>query len=131
MPSGNRVAGGDFVSLFTLMTPIVLGPTLDQIQAVIFSPSCAGCHSGNGSTSGIDDMDLRDADASFNTLVNVTSAQDANFARVEPGQPANSYLVQKLQGIASVGNVMPPGGGLSADEIMAVEDWITNGALRN
>lgn len=131
VPSGNGIAGGDFVSLFTLTTPIVLGPTLDQIQAVIFGPMCSICHSGTGSTSGIMDMDLRDADASHATLVNVTSAQDSNFTRVLPGQSANSYLVHKLQGVATVGGQMPPGTPLTAAQIAAIEQWINDGALRN
>ena len=76
-------------------------------------------------------MDLRNADAAFNTLVNVTSAQDSNFTRVIPGQPANSYLVHKLQGVATQGGIMPPTGMLPAAEITAIEDWITAGALRN
>jgi hypothetical protein len=127
---GDGAAGGDFVSDFTITTPIVLGPTLDQIQAIIFTPVCSSCHSGAGSTSGIPDMDLTNADAAFNTLVNVQSVQDGNFVRVLPGQPANSYLVQKMQGIAAVGGVMPPTGMLGAAELTAVEQWITNGALR-
>ena len=45
-------------------------------------------------------------------------------------QPANSYLVHKLQGVATVGGFMPPTGMLTAVEIAAVEQWITDGALR-
>jgi hypothetical protein len=110
----------------------VLGPTLDQIQAIIFTPVCSSCHSGAGSTSGIADLDLTNADATFNTLVNVQSVQDVNFVRVLPGQPANSYLVQKIQGIAAFGGVMPPlpAAMLGAAEITAIEQWITAGALR-
>ncbi len=129
LPSGNGVAGGDFVSLFSVTTPIVIGPTLDQIQAVVFGPKCSSCHSGNGSTSGINDMDLRNAASSLATLVNVTSAQDSNFTRVIPGDPANSYVVHKLQGVATVGGAMPPTGMLPAAEISAIEQWITDGAL--
>ena len=129
-PSGDGTAGGDFVAQFTLTTPIVLGPTLDQIQAIIFTPRCSGCHSGAGSTSGIPDMDLTNADAAFMTLVNVQSFQDGNFVRVVPDQPDNSYLVHKLEGSATVGGVMPPTGMLGAAEITAVRDWIAAGALR-
>jgi hypothetical protein len=44
-PSGNNTAGGDFVVQFTLATQVAV-PTLDEIQAAIFTPSCAtnGCH---------------------------------------------------------------------------------------
>ena len=129
-PSGNGTAGGNFLAQFTLTTPIVLGPTLNQIQAIIFTPRCSSCHSGAGSTSGIQNMDLRNADAAFMTLVNVLSVEDGNFVRVLPGQPNNSYLVHKLQGVATVGGVMPPTGMLGAPEIAAVQQWITDGALR-
>ncbi|MBT8068646.1 MAG: Ig-like domain-containing protein [Gammaproteobacteria bacterium] len=131
-PSGNGIAGGDFLSQFTITTPVVLGPTLDQIQAVIFAPRCASCHAGAGSISGIANMDLRNADAAFNTLVNVTSAQDGNFVRVVPTQPDDSYLVHKVEGVATVGGIMPPppAAPLSAAEIAAIRQWITDGALR-
>jgi hypothetical protein len=130
LPSGDGTAGGDFITEFSLNTPIVLGPTLDQIQAIVFGPKCSSCHSGAGSLSGIQNMDLRNADAAFNTLVDVISSQNINFDRVEPTQPANSYLVHKIQGIASGGGIMPPTGMLPAAEIAAIEQWITAGALR-
>jgi hypothetical protein len=131
-PSGNGTAGGDFIVQFTITSPIVLGPTLDQIQAVIFAPRCSSCHAGAGSISGIPDMDLRNADASFSTLVDVTSFQDGNFVRVVPGQPNDSYLVHKLEGSATVGGIMPPAPALplNAAEIAAIRQWITDGALR-
>jgi len=129
-PSGDGTAGGDFLAQFTYTAPIVLGPTLDQIQAIIFGPVCASCHFGAGSTSGIPNMDLRDADASLATLFNVTSFQDSNFTRVIPFQPDNSYLVHKLEASATVGGVMPPTGMLGAAEIAAIRQWITDGALR-
>ena len=131
-PSGDGTAGGDFVVQFSITTPVMIGPTLDQIQAVVFSPRCASCHSGAGSTSGIPDMDLRNADAAFNTLVNVTSFQDGNFVRVVPGQPDDSYLVHKVEGNATVGGRMPPlpAAALDAAEISAIRQWITDGALR-
>jgi hypothetical protein len=74
-------------------------------------------------------MDLRNETSSLATLANVTSAQDSNFTRVIPGDPANSYVVHKLQGVATVGGSMPPTGMLPAAEIAAIEQWITDGAL--
>jgi hypothetical protein len=131
VPSGNGIAGGDFVSIFTVTTPIVIGPTLTEIQAIVFGPKCSSCHSGAGSTSGIQNMDLRNATASFNSIVNVASMQDGNFTRVLPFDSANSYLVRKLQGIATVPTIMPPTGMLPAAEIAAIEQWINDGALQN
>lgn len=130
LPSGDGAAGGDFVAQFMISTPVAAGTTLDEIQAAIFTPSCAGCHSATGNTGGITNLDLSNADASFMSLVNVPSEQEANFVRVLPGQPDDSYLVQKLQGTASAGGVMPPSGMLGGAEINAVRQWIMDGALR-
>lgn len=129
-PSGDGSAGGDFIAQFTISTPVVVGATLDEIQAAVFTPSCAGCHSATGNTGGITNLDLSNADASLMSLVNVPSEQDANFVRVLPGEPDNSYIVQKMQGNASAGGVMPPSGMLGTAEIDAVRLWISNGALR-
>ena len=125
-PSGNGTEGGDFVTRFTVAVP----SALDQIQASIFGPRCASCHSGAGSISGIPDMDLRNADAAFATLVDVTSFQDGNFIRVVPFQPDDSYLVHKLEGNATVGGFMPPTGMLPAADIALILQWITDGAER-
>jgi len=127
-PSGNGTAGGDFLTQFTLAVP----SALDLIQAQIFGPRCALCHSGAGSISLIPDLDLRNADASFATLVNQQAFQDNAFVRVVPFQPANSYLVHKVQGVATVGDVMPPppNNVLPAADIAMIEQWITDGATR-
>ena len=95
-PSGNGVAGGDFSAQFTITTPIVIGPTLDQIQAVIFTPSCtgAGCHSGGAPAEG---LNLSDAATSLAALVGVPSSQQAGVLRVAVGDPNASYLIQKLE----------------------------------
>ena len=63
-------------------------------------------------------------------LVNVPSTEVPSILRVEPGNPDDSYLVQKIEGTAAVGARMPLGGpNLSADEIAAIRQWITDGAL--
>lgn len=133
-PSGNDVAGGDFVTQFTISTPAVLGPTLPQIQAIVFGPSCgtAGCHSGGGANlPGV--MDLSSEQASFDNLVNVPALQVGGGAalRVTPGDPDMSYLIQKLEGNQMTGNQMPPGGALQQSVIDEIRSWITNGAPRN
>ncbi len=126
LPSGNGAAGGDFVSTFSYTAPIVLGPTLAQIQAIIFTPTCATstCHSGATPDAG---LDLTDGN-SFANLVNVPSTQNINFDLVEPGQPDNSYLIDKLEDTASAGNVMPPTGMLPQADIDFVRQWISDGA---
>jgi hypothetical protein len=132
-PSGNGVAGGDFVTQFTISTPVVLGPTLPQIQAIVFGPTCgtAGCHSGGGANlPGV--MDLSSEQASFDNLVNIPALQvgGGGAFRVVPGDPDNSYLIQKLEGNQMVGNQMPPSGPLQQSVIDEIRLWITTGALR-
>ena len=85
-PSGNGAAGGDFVVTFTVTTPVVIGPTLDQIQAVVFTPQCASCHTGAGAVLP-GSMNLSDADASHLNLVNIDSVNEPGIIRVVPGDP--------------------------------------------
>lgn len=134
-PSGNSAAGGDFVVTFTISTPIVLGPTLDQIQAVVFGPICSGCHTGPTGVALPAGMNLSDADASYDALVGpggvgVPSTQEPTIMRVLPGDPNNSYLIQKMEGNAATGNVMPPSGMLAPATIAEIRQWITDGAQR-
>jgi hypothetical protein len=132
-PSGNGVAGGDFAAQFTVMAPVVIGPTLDQIQAVIFTPSCAtaGCHNAGTQAGG---LSLADADSSYADLVGQFSnavGQDMSIL-VAPNDPDNSYLIMKLENEAGItGNRMPPAGApISQPNIDQIRLWITNGALR-
>ena len=132
-PSGNGVEGGDFAAQFTMMAPVVLGPTLDQIQAVIFTPSCAtaGCHNAGTQAAG---LSLANADTSFLELVGQFSNQvgQSTVMLVAPNDPDASYLIRKMEGAAGItGNRMPPSGAaIPQADINQVRLWITNGALR-
>ncbi len=126
--SGDGLAGGDFIAQFSISTPVVIGPTLDQIQTVVFTPTCAtvACHTGAGAAAG---LNLSDADTSFLELVGVPSSQNAAISRVAPFDPDNSYLIQKLEGNA--GTQMPLGlPALDPAVIAEIRQWITDGALR-
>jgi hypothetical protein len=129
-PTGNTVAGGDFVAQFIVQAPVVIGPTLDQIQTVVFTPTCAtvGCHTGAGAAGG---LNLSDADTSFLELVGVPSSANAAINRVTAGDPDNSYLIQKLEGNALPIMPPPPRQPLPATDILEIRNWITNGADRN
>lgn len=129
-PSGNTVAGGDFQAFFTISTPVVIGPTLPQIQAVVFTPSCAtaGCHTGGGAVLPTS-MDLSNETASRNNLVNITSIQDGAVLRVNPGNPDMSYLITKLEGAGATGGQMPLGRApLDPAVIAEIRQWIADGA---
>jgi hypothetical protein len=76
-------------------------------------------------------MDLTSADASFDSLVGVSSLQVPELSRVEAGDPDNSYLVQKLEGTADEGAQMPAGGPpLDQAVIDDIRQWIADGAER-
>jgi hypothetical protein len=125
-PSGDGTEGGDFEATFTVTTP-VSSATLVAIQANVFTPTCAtaGCHSGAGAQQG---LRLEDG-MSLANLVNVASAEVPALMRVAPGDPDNSYLVQKLEGTAAVGVQMPFGGpALDQALIDDIRQWISDGA---
>lgn len=127
-PSGDGAQGGDFVAEFVVSG---IQPTLDSIQAHVLTPICSSCHTGPASAILPPGMDLSSADASFASLVGVQSLEVPSLARVEPGDPDSSYLVQKIEGTATVGEQMPLGGEpLDATTIAAIREWIAAGAAR-
>jgi hypothetical protein len=102
-------------------------PTLPDIQANVFTPSCAlsFCH-GSGMTAG---LDLRDGN-SFASLVNKPSLVSPGWTRVVPFDANASFLICKLEGSAClVGSQMPLiGGPLAQDKIGVIRAWIGLGA---
>jgi len=104
---------------------VPLSADIKSIQANIFTPICSVCHVGGAAPEGL----RLDATDSFNLLVGVPSTEVPSLMRVKPGDPANSYIIQKLEGHAAVGAQMPLGGPyLSTDTIAFVRQWIANGA---
>ena len=132
-PSGNNAAGGDFAAQFMIATPVVIGPTLDEIQAAVFAPTCAtsACHSNGAQAAG---LSLADADTSFLELVGQFSNQNGQSAvlLVAPNDPDASYLIRKLENTAGItGSRMPMGGAaLPQTDINQIRQWISDGALR-
>ena len=100
--------------------------TLESIQENVFSAICTNCHVGAGAPEGL----RLEEGMSHAMLVNVPSGEVPTLLRVEPGNPDDSYLVQKIEGTASVGAQMPLGGpALSDEQVAAIRQWITDGAL--
>ncbi len=131
-PSGDDVAGGDFIATFSLSTPIS-GATLDDLQSNVFTPSCAfsGCHTGPAGGNLPAGIDLTNADASFANLVGIASLQEPALSRVAAGDPDNSYLVRKIEGTAMTGGQMPLGGGVLDQALIDdIRQWISDGANR-
>jgi hypothetical protein len=103
-----------------------LRPTYGSIQANVFAPICEQCHSGAGAPYGL----RLNAANSFALLVGVRSGQEPAYLRVSPGNPDNSYLIQKLEGTAGTGERMPAGlPRLPQADIDVIRQWIVNGAL--
>ena len=122
-PSGDGTEGGDFEAEFT-----VTSPTMDQIQATVFTPACSGCHNAGSPAGG---LDLSNADTSHLQLVGIMSSAQAGAIRVIPFDADNSYLIQKLDGAAGIaGGRMPLGAALPQPTIDMIRQWITNGAVR-
>ena len=108
--------------------PPPLAATFSSLQANVFTPSCAtaGCHNGAGAPQGL----LLDDANSYALLVNRPSGEVPALLRVAPGDPDNSYLVQKLEGTAAVGGQMPLNGqALAQSTINLVRQWISDGAV--
>ena len=73
-------------------------------------------------------MDLSEGE-SYGNIVNVASKEVPALMRIEPGDPDNSYLVQKIEGTAAVGGRMPLGGNmLPIATIALIRQWIDEGA---
>ena len=88
-------------------------PTFDDIEAKVFSSSCStrSCHSVEGGKGGL----VLTADKAYDQLVGVLASNTAAAAkgkkRVVPGDPDNSFLMQKLTGpAADEGDQMPDRG---------------------
>jgi hypothetical protein len=112
-------------------TPAV---SLAQIQNLVFTPLCSGCHNGSNPPSGaLPGSQNLTAGNSFGNLVNVTSREAPTLFRVKPGDPANSYLIRKLEGTAGIqGSRMPLDGPfLDQATIDLVKAWIAGGAQNN
>ncbi len=98
----------------------------NEIQSTVFSPICAECHGAGFASAGLN----LEEDSSFAAIVGVPSTQVSSLSRIEPGDPDNSYLVQKIEGTAAVGGRMPLGGPrLPQDRIDLIRQWVTDGAL--
>jgi hypothetical protein len=109
--------------------PPPLSADLQSIQENIFTPICSVCHAGGTAPEGL----RLDAADSFNLLVGVPSTEVPSLLRVKPGDPDNSYIIQKLEGHQAVGSQMPFGCPntqpcLTASTIAFIRQWITNGA---
>jgi hypothetical protein len=102
-------------------------PTLADVQARVFTPSCAfsTCHSGSAPAAGLD-LDLARRDA----MVHVRSPVHADSILIVPGDPDASYLYRKLaDDPPPLGDRMPIGSPLDPTRLALVRAWIAAGAI--
>jgi hypothetical protein len=136
---GMAAAGCD-ESLETVAGPTPnLTPSFSSIQRDIFEaadssgrPACSACHNPNGGAFRQVGLDLSTS-GSFDSLVGVPSREKPGLLRVAPGDPANSYLLHKLEGRTDIiGNRMPTRGPyLSEGQLAIIRRWIELGARRD
>jgi hypothetical protein len=116
-------SGDGFVGSGGVVGP--LEPNFNSIQANVFDQYCVHCHSGANAPARL----RLDAANSYANLVGVPSVE-TGVLRVAPGNANNSYIIQKLEGTASVGERMPAGlPALPAEDINIIRQWIGAGAM--
>ena len=117
-----------------------LEPTFASIQREILETTdasgraaCTNCHTDAGGRNPSGGLNLRH-DLAYAALVGVASRGKAGAVRVIPGDAANSYVIQKLEGQSGiVGERMPRTGGpyLTEGQMTIIKRWIATGANNN
>ena len=107
------------------------GDTLDAVQA-IFNAHCLPCHSSdNEEGHPVANLDLAEGKMPRNTIAARSGQLSDGSLLINPGRPAESYLVEKISVDAPthgrrMPRDMPP---LSAEEIETIRHWVLDGAL--
>jgi len=110
-------------SVDLLVNPNIVTAKFSDIQSKVFNKSCAlsGFH-----VTGVQSPDL--FGNSYTVLVSKASTQGLNY--IEPGNPSQSYLYQKL--LNSNDSRMPLNAPqLNQSVIDSISAWISNGAINN
>ena len=97
-----------------------------SIQENVFTPICSPCHSGAGAPEG----ETLDAAHSYNSIVGVPSTEIPAIERIKPGDPDNSYLVQKIENAPGISGAQMPYHEMPLPQstIDAIRQWVTDGA---
>jgi hypothetical protein len=121
----------------TSTTTTLLPPLWSAIQAQVIGPTCGGCHGIQAGLTGLGDCTTGHA-----SLVDEPSTELTTMARVEPGDPGNSWLMHKLDGTQTwftlmcqggfCGSQMPLGGQPLSQAVRdTIRTWISNGAVND
>ncbi len=116
-----------------------LEPTFASVQHEIFETTdsagrvaCTNCHTNIGRNPA-GGMNLVH-DLAYDQIVNVPSRGKPSATRIIPGDPENSYLVQKLEGRSGIVGLRMPFAGapfLTDGQLSILKRWIAIGAPRN
>lgn len=93
----------------------------------IFTANCAtnGCHRTPAPKERLNLM----AGVAYDQIVDVAAEQCTARMRVAPGDPSESYLLDKLLGVdLCFGSMMPKSGSVSTADIETISNWICAGA---
>lgn len=82
--------------------------------------TCLNCHGGQAGLS------LSAGTDWANELIGVDSVQNPAMKRVDPGNAANSYLIQKLEGTGNLGQMPLGGTALSVAQVNTIKTWINS-----
>ncbi len=105
---------------------------IDDVWPALMGNGCSDsmCHGGMAPKA---HLDMATAQVAYSSLVNIDSEQCTNKKRVAPGDPAMSYLINKVTGVGlCFGTRMPKmGTPLSTAQVDIIRAWIGGGALNN
>lgn len=106
----------------------VAAGSLDDLHRRVILTSCAGqaglCHAGQF------EPNLSTPALTYENLVRRPSLERIKQARVAPGDPAGSLLVDKLRNTGVISQMPLGAEPLAEEDIAAIEAWIQAGALR-
>ena len=127
-PGGDGVDAGAVDDPLVFDEPAAAG-SLEELQRDIIQERCSGerglCHNGQF------EPNLSTTANTYAWMVQRPSIENFDKLRVMPGDPDNSFLIDKLRN-RDVGTQMPLGAEpLTEDEIARFETWINDGALRD
>jgi hypothetical protein len=111
--------------------------TFTKVYTDIISGPCLPCHAPGGVGAAAGGLDMSNQATAYTNLQKSAVATCSGFARVVPGDPAMSLLVEKVESAhPPCGTQMPYACGgatpcLSAAKVQEIVDWINDGANNN
>lgn len=110
-------------------TTTTLPASWTQVRQIL-EPSCSGCHGAVAIGPDNNLTGLHGADGGYQILVDGLSTCAGDPMLVTPGDPAASFLYNKVAGAApACGVQMPMGLSLGSGQVETIRSWIAGGAL--